>query len=96
MHGGGYACGKVLARQVEETGNIGLGSTIRAQRPSEPGLECTAESTFGTERRQCGGFRAFQRSGLNSRFVPKADVAAGRDRAGDADKVDITAPLGYA
>ncbi len=33
----------------------------------EPGGD---EPTFSPERRQCGGFRPFKRSGLTSRFVP--------------------------
>ena len=37
-------------------------------------INSNAEPTFGPERRQCGGFRPFKRSGLNSRFVPSPDI----------------------
>jgi hypothetical protein len=36
----------------------------------ESGLECVDDPTFSRERRQCGGFRAFERPGANARFVP--------------------------
>ena len=54
--------------------NVSLGSKIRIRAPSESGLHCGAKLTFDPERRQCGGFRAFKRSGLNSRFVPIQEV----------------------
>jgi hypothetical protein len=34
----------------------------------------TGAGAYTPERRQCGGLRPFKRSGLNSRFVPKADI----------------------
>ncbi len=35
----------------------------------------------GSERRQCGGFRPFKRSGLNSRFVPFPDIVQTEQRS---------------
>ncbi len=52
--------------------------TPERARPSEglTGALCgVGRPTFEAERRQCGGFRPFKRSGLNTRFVPQADIA---------------------
>ena len=54
--------------------NDGSGSNCDLQQRLALRLECDGEPTFGPERRQFGGFRPFKRSGLNSRFVPEADI----------------------